>query len=89
MQILRGNGKLFDGRGNCLGEIKYDIHRNGSTGEEWWGEITPQEGIMPQGDCIIELDNGLRGAGTIRMRTNSSFGLVVDSFDIKGNGPLK
>jgi hypothetical protein len=37
---------------------------------------------------MIELENGQRGACAVRMRTNSSFGLVVDSFDILGSGPL-
>jgi hypothetical protein len=89
MQTLRGIGRLYDSRGDCLGEVEYEITRNGSGGEEWCGEIAPREGIMPAGNCIIELQNGLRGPGTIRMRTNSSFGLVVDSFDIRGNGPFR
>jgi hypothetical protein len=88
MQTLRGKGKLYASGGDCLGEVNYEIHRNGSAGEEWWGEITPMEGIMPSGRCAIELEDGRRGPVTIRLRTNSSFGLVVDSFDIRGDGPL-
>jgi hypothetical protein len=88
MQTLRGQGRLYDSRGECLGEMIYEIFQNGSGGEEWWGEITPREGVMPAGKCVIELENGLRGPGTVRMRTNSSFGLVVDSFDVRGSGPF-
>jgi hypothetical protein len=88
MQTLKGKGKLYGSRGNCLGAVSYEIFHNGSGEEEWWGEITPQEAIMPMGNVTIELENGLRGPGSIRLRTNNSFGLVIDSFDIIGKGPF-
>jgi hypothetical protein len=88
MQTLRGKGKIYNSRGDCLSDVDYEIHLNGSSAQEWWGEITPREGIMPMGSCMIELENGQRGPCAIRMRTNSSFGLVIDSFDILGSGPL-
>jgi hypothetical protein len=87
MQTLRGKGRIYNSRGDCLGEVDYEIFRNESTGE-WWGEITPEIAIMPMGSCIVELENGARGPCAVRMRTNSSFGLVIDSFDVLGSGPL-
>jgi len=89
MQTLRGKGKIYNSRGECLSEVDYEIFRDGPVDERWWGEITPAEGIMLMGSCMIELQNGQRGTCTIRLRTNSSFGLVIDSFDVLGSGPLE
>ena len=90
MQILRGRGKIYTSQGEYLDKVTYDIYlksRNG-TGTEWQGEITPDSGIMPFGEYIIEVEDGRRGHGTIGINTYSSFELVVDSFSIKGTGPL-
>jgi hypothetical protein len=91
MQTLRGRGKLFNSRGEYMDEVTYDIYvksRNG-TGTEWQGEITPDSGIIPVGNHIIELEDGRRGTGITGINTYSSFELVVDSFSIKGTGPLE
>ena len=91
MEVLRGKGRIYDSNGGYLDEITYELFlnsRNGS-GAEWWGEIIPDKGIMPVGEYIIELDDGRRGTGTAGINTYSSFELVVDSFGIKGTGPLK
>ena len=90
MEILRGRGKIYDSRGVYLDEVTYGISlpsRNG-TGVDWWGEITPDSGIMPIGNHIIELEDGRRGPGITGINTYSSFELVVDSFSIKGTGPM-
>jgi hypothetical protein len=87
MQNLHGKGKLYDTGENLIGEVHYDISLK-SPGAEWWGEIIPGNGIMPVGSYIIELEDGRRGPCNTKIRTNSSFGLVVDSFDIEGAGPL-
>ncbi len=91
MQILRGKGKLYDSRGGYLDEITYELFfksRNGA-GVEWRGEIIPENCIMPVGKHIIELEDGRRGTCLTGINTYSSFELVVDSFSIKGTGPLK
>jgi len=91
MQTLRGKGKIYDSNETFLDEVDYDIYYKppaGTSRPEWQGEITPANGIMPTGDHVIELDDGRRGPCVIRIRTNSSFGLVVDSFDAEGTGPL-
>lgn len=92
MQILRGKGKIYDSHENYLDEVTYEIQYQspaGSNGEEWWGEITPDNGIMPVGNYIIELNDGRRGQCVIRMKTNSSFGLVIDTYHLEGTGPFK
>ncbi len=91
MQTLRGKGKIYDSRTDYLDEVTYEIYiksPNESNGGKWWGEITPDKGIMPVGNYIIELEDGRKGACVTKMRTNSSFGLVVDSFSLEGTGPL-
>lgn len=91
MQIYRGRGKIYTSQGEYLDEVTYDIYlesRNG-TGMEWQGEITPDSGIIPVGNHIIELEDGRRGLGIIGINTYSSFELVVDSFSIKGTSSFK
>ena len=91
MQTLRGKGKIYDSKGNFLSEVVYDIYIINSTpgsGLKWRGEITPDNGIMPTGEHILELDDGRRGCCVISTSTYSSFGLVVDSFGVEGTGPL-
>jgi hypothetical protein len=91
MQTVRGRGKIYDAEGTFLSEVDYEIHYRNSvqnSGREWRGEITPDNGIMPSGNHIIELEDGRRGPCTIGINTYSSFGLVVDSFDVEGTGPL-
>jgi hypothetical protein len=90
MQTLRGRGKIYDSHGDYLDEITYEIFlksRNGG-GAEWQGEITPDNGIMPVGNHIIELEDGRRGPGVTGINTYSSFELVVDSYSVRGTGPL-
>ena len=90
MQTLRGKGKLYDSNLKYLDDITYQIYlksRNG-TGADWVGEITPNRGIIPVGEHIIELEDGRRGPGITGINTFSSFELVVDSFSIRGTGPL-
>jgi hypothetical protein len=90
MQTLRGRGKIYDSRGDYLDEIIYEIFlesRNGG-GEEWQGEITPDGDIMPVGEYVIELADGRRGPGVTEINSYSSFELVVDSYSIRGIGPL-
>lgn len=41
------------------------------------------------GEYIIEIEDGRRGQGTIGINSYSSFELVIDSFNMKGTGPLK
>lgn len=92
MQIFRGKGKIYDCHENFLDNVTYEIHLQTpteSTGAEWWGEITPDNGIMPVGKYIIELDDGRRGRCLTSMKTNSSFGLVVDTYHLEGTGPLQ
>jgi len=92
MPNYRGRGKLYDSRGSYIGPVTYDIYQPDSQGRDgaaWWGEITPDSGIMPRGDYIIELADGRRGPGTASLKTYSSFGLVVDSFGLRGTGPLE
>jgi len=91
MQILRGKGKIYDSHEDYLDEVTYEIHfksANESGGTEWWGEITPANGTMPVGNYIIELDDGHRGSCITSMNTTSSFGLVVDTYNLEGAGPL-
>ena len=91
MQNLRGKGKIYDSKGNFLSEVVYDIYVKNSMTEsepEWQGEITPDNGIMPMGDHVIELADGRRGTCVISTNTYSSFGLVVDSFGVEGTGLL-
>jgi hypothetical protein len=91
MQILRGKGKIYDSSNNYLDEVTYEIfHKPAieSKKPEWWGEITPNRDIMPTGNYIIELDDGRKGRCTIKIKTTSSFGLVVDSYNLEGNGAL-
>lgn len=91
METLRGRGKLYNSRGDYLDEVTYQIFlesRNG-TGMDWWGEITPDGDTLPVGNHIIELADGRRGTAVVGINTYSSFELVVDSFNIKGTGPLK
>ena len=91
MQILRGKGKIYDTDDACLGEIVYNITVKASTGEsgeQWQGEITPGDGIMPVGDYVIELEDGRRGLCVSKILSYSSFGLVVDSFGVEGTGPF-
>ncbi len=87
MQTLRGKGKLYDIRNKFVDEVTYNIALK-SPDAEWRGEITPGNGIMPVGSYIIELGDGRRGPCNVSIKTNSSFGLVVDSFDIEGTGPF-
>lgn len=87
MQNLRGQGKLYDTGNNLVGEVTYDISLK-SPGAEWHGEITPGNGIMPVGSYIIELADGRRGDCKTTIKTNNSFGLVVDTFAVEGTGPL-
>ena len=92
MQILRGKGKIYDINENYIDEVTYDIYNrssSGASGAEWRGEITPSNGIMPVGNHIIELDDGRRGPCIISIKTTSSFGLVIDSYNVEGTGPLK
>jgi len=91
MEIFRGKGKLYDSGGGYLDDITCEIFLNSRNGTrvEWWGEITPDKGIMPIGKHIIELEDGRRGTCIANFNTYSSFELVVDSFSIKGTGPLK
>jgi hypothetical protein len=90
MQVFRGKGKIYDSSEHFVDEVTYEIHlkSNDSAGAVWWGEITPQKDIMPVGNYIIELEDGRRGPCVTRMNTYSSFGLVVDSFNLEGTGPL-
>ena len=91
MQNFRGKGKIYDKNMTFLSEVIYDIYfksPNKESGMEWRGEITPADGIMPMGDHILELKDGRRGPCIIRINTYSSFGLVVDSFDVEGTGWL-
>ena len=90
MQVFRGKGKIYDSSENFIDEVTYEIHlkSNESTGAVWWGEIIPQKDIMPVGKYIIELEDGRKGHCITKMRTNSSFGLVVDSYNLEGTGPL-
>jgi hypothetical protein len=91
MQVFRGKGKIYDRRGGYLDEITYELFfraRNG-TGTEWWGEIIPEKGIMPVGKHMIELEDRRRGTCETGVNTYSSFELVVDSFSVKGTGPLE
>ena len=91
MQIFRGKGKIYDSSKNYIDEVTYDIYHKSPTEPneaEWWGEITPNKDIMPAGNYIIELDDGRKGPCIIKTKTTSSFGLVVDSYDLEGNGPL-
>jgi len=91
MQTLRGKGKIYDSSENYVDEVTYDISLNPPTESargKWWGEITPKQSLMLVGNYIIELDDGRRGPCVIEMKTTSSFGLVVDSFNLKGAGPL-
>lgn len=91
MQILRGRGKIYTSRGEYLDKVTYEIYlksRN-DTGTEWRGDITPDSGIIPLGNHIIELEDGRRGTGSIGINTYSSFELVADSFSIKGTSPFK
>jgi hypothetical protein len=92
MQIFRGKGKIYDSSENYLDEVTYEIFHKSSTDSaepEWYGEITTSKAIMPVGRYIIELDDGRKGPCIIRLKTTSSFGLVIDSFDLEGAGPLK
>ena len=89
MQIHRGKGKICDSRGNYLDDVTYEIYQkssNETAGAEWCGEITPDKAIMPVGNHIIELDDGRRGLCIIKIKTTSSFGLVVDSYNLEGTG---
>ena len=91
MQVFRGKGKIYDNSENYIDEVTYNIYHSSqdeSSGPEWWGEITPSNGIMPVGNHIIELDDGRRRPCIISIKTTSSFGLVVDSYNLKGTGPL-
>jgi hypothetical protein len=91
MQILRGKGKIYDSRENYVDKVTYEIYHKSSAerdGAEWWGEVTPDKGIMLVGNYIIELDDGRRGPCITKIRTNSSFGLVVDSYNLEGTGSL-
>jgi hypothetical protein len=91
MRNFRGKGKIYDSKMTYLSEVVYDIYDKypaGNSGAKWRGEITPDNGIMPMGNHIIELDDGRRGPCIIKINTYSSFGLVVDSFDVEGTGPL-
>ena len=92
MQILRGKGKIYDINENYIDEVTYDIYDRSSSESfivEWQGEITPGNGIMPVGNHIIELDDGRRGACIISIKATSSFGLVVDRYNVEGISPLK
>ena len=86
-QVFRGKGKLYDSSNNYIDKVTYNIYLK-STTPEWWGEITPDNGVMPAGNYIIELDDGRRGPCIIKIKTTSSFDLVVDSFDIEVTGSL-
>ena len=91
MKTFRGRGKIYNSQGEYLDEVTYEIYiksRNG-TGTEWTGEITPDSGILPVGNHIIELEDGRRGTGITGINTYSSFELVVDSYSIKGTSPFK
>lgn len=91
MQTLRGKGKLYNSGDAYSGEITYNIRlkpATGDSGEQWQGEITPGDGIMPVGDYIIEPEDGRRGPCVSEILSYSSFGLVVDSFGVEGTGPL-
>ncbi len=91
MQVFRGKGKIYDSSENYLDEVTYEIFHKPSTDSaesQWYGEITPSKAIMPVGNYIIELEDGRKGPCNIGLKTTSSFGLVVDSFNLKGTGPL-
>jgi hypothetical protein len=91
MQTLRGKGKIYDTDGSFLSEVVYDIYYRTKVKKiwpEWRGEITPNDGIIPSGNHILELEDGRRGLCIVSIKTSSSFGLVVDSFDVEGTGPL-
>lgn len=91
MRNFRGKGEIYDSKMTYLSEVVYDIYDKspaGDSGADWRGEITPDNGIMPMGSHIMELDDGRRGTCTIKINTYSSFGLVVDSFEVEGTGPL-
>ena len=90
MQIYRGKGKLYDSNRNFAGNVTYEIFDKSinESGADWQGEITPHNGIMPVGNYIIELEDGRSGPCIIRVKTTSSFELVVDSYDIEGTGRL-
>lgn len=90
MQNFRGKGKIYDKNMDFLSEVIYDIYFKSfdkESGTEWRGEIAPKDGIMPMGDHTLELKDGRWGPCTIKINTYSSFGLVVDSFDVEGTGP--
>jgi hypothetical protein len=87
MKVLRGKGKLYNAGGTFLGRVDYDInYQNPASGKEWSGEIIPESGIIPAGEHILELEDGRQARCIIRIKTTSSFGLVVDSFDVEGAG---
>ena len=90
MEVFRGKGKIYDSSENLIDEVTYEIHikSNKPAGAEWWGEITPQKDIMPVGNYILEMEDGRRGSCVTQMNTYSSFGLVVDSFNLQGIGPF-
>ena len=87
MQVLRGKGKLYNNSSAFLDSVAYIIHiisEDKSGVVKWRGEITPDNGVMPVGKHILELEDGRKGSCSASMKTNSSFGLVVDSFNIEG-----
>lgn len=89
MQLLKGRGKIYGPDKTFLGEVDYEInYRLPDSGMKWLGEITPVNGIMPVGEYILELQDGCRGPCSVCIKTTSSFGLVVDSFNVEGIGPL-
>jgi len=91
MQTLRGKGRIYDSSEKFIDEVTYEIHLKSATesaGPVWRGEITPDKGIMLVGNYIIELQNGCKGHCITKMNTYSSFGLVIDSYNLEGTGPL-
>jgi hypothetical protein len=91
MQTLRGKGKIYDTDGSFLSEAEYEIYYRTTAKEtwpEWWGEIIPNDGIIPAGSHILELEDGRRGLCIVSIKTTSSFGLVVDSFHVESASPL-
>ena len=91
MQILRGKGRIYDSNKNYIDEVTYDIYHQSpteSTVGKWWGEVTPNKGIILAGNYIIELDDGRKGPCILNIKTTSSFELVIDTYNLEGNGPL-
>ena len=89
-KILRGRGRLYNSEGpRLLIDITYEIQENPEwvgTQSGWSGQCTTNSNITP-GRCIIQLQDGRRGACMVKPKIMSLGGGTV--YSVQGTGKLE